>query len=227
MKRRRIAQLASTIAIIIFGFSVYQFVKLYQKQQFMTNAKHLITEMKTQGIHVFDVDKDNINYKKNEIKLLVYGNLLNNKEINKWNKKLIDYNFIDPHLILEQSQSTDLQQKVEELSNLYARNQEIISSRDQKIEKSEDKIKRLQKELDKYYRVPFTKVSAEARTNYDGLKSLSYGNVMTTNFKSTDTISIFGATWYDSIPNTKQQEEKLRLWLKIRLELDSVRIIKN
>jgi hypothetical protein len=47
------------------------------------------------------------------------------------------------------------------------------------------------------------------------------------NFKCTDTISVFGADWYDSIPNTKQQENKLRVQLKLRLELDSVRIIKN
>ena len=225
VKRRRIAQLASTIAIIIFSFSVYQFVKLYQKQQFINNAQHFITEMKSQGVHVFDVDKDNINYKKNEITLLVYGNILNEKEINKWNEKLVDYNLIDTHLILEQSQSTDLQHKVEELSNLYTLNQEIISSRDQKIEKSEDKIKRLQNELNKYYKVPFNQISNEARANYNGLKSLSYGSIMTTNFKTIDTISVFGVSWYDSIPNTHQQEEKLRVWLKIRLKLDSVRII--
>ena len=227
IKQKRIAQLASTVAIIIFGFSVYQFVKLYQKQQFTTNAKHLITEMKTQGIHVFDVDDDNISYAKNEIKLLLYGNALNAKEINNWNLRLADFDLIGTNLILEQSQSTDLQQKVENLSNLYARNQEIISSRDQKIERSEDKILRLQNELDKYYSVPFSKISAEAKANYLGLKTLSYGNIMTTNFQSTDTISIFGVSWDESVINARQQEERLRLWLKIRLELDSVRIIKN
>ena len=116
---------------------------------------------------------------------------------------------------------------MQELTDLYLQNQEIISSRDLKIAERGRKIKELEKELHKYYRVPFTKISAEARANYSGLKTLSYGNVMTTNFKSIDTISIFGVTWYDSIPNTKQQEEKLRIWLKIRLELDSVRIINN
>ena len=56
VKRRKIAQIASTVAISIFGFSVFHFVKLYQKQQFNNNAKHLIIEMKSQGVYVFDID---------------------------------------------------------------------------------------------------------------------------------------------------------------------------
>lgn len=226
-KRRRVAQLASTVALIIFGFSVWQFVRLYKVDQFSINAKHLIAEMKSQGVHVFDLNKDNIDYKNNKIELLIYGDIMSEEDILIWRDRLKDFNLGGTNLTIEQSQSTDLQQKVEELSNLYARNQEIISSRDAKIEKSEDKIKRLRKELDKYYRVPFSKISAEARANYIGLKTLSYGNVMTTNFQSTDTISIFGVTWSEDVINTKQQEEKLRLWLKIRLELDSVRIIQE
>jgi len=224
-KRRRISQLATTVAILIFTFSSYLFLKLYQKDQYTINAKHLINDMKSRNIHIFDINNDNINYKSKEIRLIIYGNIITSKQISYWKNRLIDFDLEGTNLIIEQSQSTDLQQKVENLSNLYARNQEIISSRDKKIEKSEDKIKRLQKELNKYYRVPFTKISAEAKVNYNGLKTLSYGNIMKTNFQKTDTISIFGTTWYDSIPNTKLQEEKLRLWLKIRLELDSVRII--
>tara|TARA_B110000305_G_C19421273_1_gene631053 strand:+ start:194 stop:331 length:138 start_codon:yes stop_codon:yes gene_type:complete len=41
---------------------------------------------------------------------------------------------------------------------------------------------------------------------------------ISTNFKSNDTISVFGADWYASIPNAKQQENKLQVQLKIRLD---------
>jgi F0F1-type ATP synthase membrane subunit b/b' len=57
------------------------------------------------------------------------------------------------------------------LTDLYSINQKIISSRNAKIEKSEDKIERLQKKLNKYYSVSFDKLTAEARTNYNGLKT--------------------------------------------------------
>ncbi|MFK5878946.1 MAG: DUF389 domain-containing protein [Flavobacteriaceae bacterium] len=226
-KRRRIAQVASLIAILVFSFSVYEFFKLYQEDHFKNSAKHLVADMKKSGIHIFKVEKGNVDYQSKTIKLILYGNTIQEEKINFWKNKLIDYDLENANFVIEQSVSSDLENKVQELTNLYSRNQEIISSRDFKIEEKNDKIDRLEKELHKYYRVPFTKISAEARVNYSGLKTLSYGNVMTTNFNKTDTISVFGATWYDSIINTKQQEEKLKIWLKIRLELDSVRIINN
>jgi hypothetical protein len=44
----------------------------------------------------------------------VYGNVLNEQQIRNWNERLIDFNLIDTKLILEQSQDSDLQQKVKE-----------------------------------------------------------------------------------------------------------------
>lgn len=226
-KRKRISQVASIIAILIFSFSVYEFVKLYQESHFKNTAKHLIADMKKSGIHIFEVEKGNLDYKTKTIKLILYGNAIPEEKLKIWKGKLSEYGLEGANFIIEQSASTDIENKVQELTNLYSRNQEIISSRDLKIKEKEARIKELEQELHKYYRVPFTKISAEARANYYGLKTLSYGNIMTTNFKKMDTISIFGATWYDSIPDTNQQEEKLRIWLKIRLELDSVIIINN
>lgn len=226
-KRKRIAQIATVVAIVIFGYSVYEFTNLYKVGHFKNNAKHLISDMKESGIHIFEVEDENIDYQTKTIKLLLYGNSIPEEKVAFWKSKLAEYGLEDANFLLEQSSSTDMENKVQELTDLYSRNQKIISSRDMKIEERGEKIKELEKELNKYYRVPFTKISAEAKANYSGLETLSYGNVITTNFNSIDTISVFGATWYDSIPNTKQQEEKLKSWLKIRLELDSVRIINN
>ncbi|OIQ37372.1 MAG: hypothetical protein BM563_08745 [Bacteroidetes bacterium MedPE-SWsnd-G1] len=226
-KRKRVAQVASFLALVIFSFSVFQFYKLYKIDQFGINAKHLIEAMKQSGVHIFDANKGDIDYKTKSIKLIIYGDAMSQSEVESWNNRLSEFELTNVKLNIEQSQSTDLQNKVEQLTDLYARNQEIIVSRDEKIKTSEDKIKELQNELDKYYRVPFSKVRDEARIVYSGLKTLSYGHVMTTNFQSIDTISIFAASWYDSIPNTKQQEVKLKLWLKTRLELDSVILIEQ
>ncbi|MDT0552542.1 DUF389 domain-containing protein [Urechidicola vernalis] len=226
-KRKRVAQVASFLALVIFSFSVFQFYKLYKIDQFGINAKHLIEAMKQSGVHIFDSNKGDIDYKTKSIKLIIYGDAMSQSEVESWNNRLSEFELTNVKLNIEQSQSTDLQNKVEQLTDLYARNQEIIVSRDEKIKTSEDKIKELQNELDKYYRVPFSKVRDEARIVYSGLKTLSYGHVMTTNFQSIDTISIFAASWYDSIPNTKQQEVKLKLWLKTRLELDSVILIEQ
>ncbi len=226
-RRKVVAQFATFIAILIFGFSVMQFVRLYRIDRFETNAKHLISEMKASGIHIFDVNKENINYKNKEISIIVYGKALTNAEMNFWNTKLTNYDLEGAKLTIEQSQSSDLQNRVEELKNLYARNQEIISSRDEKIEQSEDKIAFLTQELNKYTKVPFVQISREAKINYEGLKSLSYANYISTNFQSVDTITVFKVSWYDSINKVAIKEKKLSDWLKTRLKLDTIQVIRD
>jgi uncharacterized hydrophobic protein (TIGR00271 family) len=227
-KRKRIAQFATFVALIIFGFSVIQFYQLYQRGQFIQKAHNFIEEMKDEGISIIDEKDKNINYENNSIKLVLYGKTLNSDEIKQWEDKLTDYGLSATNLKIQQgADDSDIRAEVQNLSDLYARNQQIISSRDEKIEQSEEKIKQLENELNKYYKVPFSNLSQEAKINYSGLKTLSYANVISTNFKSTDTLSVFTTTWYDSIPNNQEQQQKLKLWLKIRLSLDTLKVVRE
>jgi uncharacterized hydrophobic protein (TIGR00271 family) len=227
-KRKRIAQLASFIAILIFGFSVFQFYQLFQRDQFVQKAHIFIEEMKSEGISIIDEKDKNINYDKNSIKLVLFGKTLNSDEIKQWEDKLTDYGLSTTKLNIQQgADDSDMRAEVKNLTDLYSRNQQIISSRDQKIKQSEDKIKLLEAELSKYYKIPFNKISQEAKINYTGLKTLSYANVISTNFKSTDTLSVFTTTWYDSIQNNQEQEQILKKWLKKRLDLDTLRVLRE
>lgn len=224
-KRKRIAQLASFVAIIIFAFSVFQFYQLYQRGQYIQNANNFIQEMKDEGISIIDEEDKNINYTNKSIKLVLFGKTLSKTEIENWESKLATYGLADTKLNIQQgADDSDLRAQVENLSDLYAQNQGIILSRDEKIKQSEHKIKLLQAELNKYYKVPFVQLSQEAKTNYSALESLSYSNVISTNFKTTDTLTVFTASWYDSVPNHSQQEIKLKEWLKIRLQLDTLKV---
>ncbi len=227
-KRKRIAQLATFVAILIFGFSVYTFYELYKKNSFEDIAKTFIEEMKANDISIIDEDDENINYQNNSIKLVLYGRNLTKDEIKKWESKLVDYGLPTTKLNIQQgADNSDLRAEVQDLSDLYARNQQIISSRDEKIRQSEDKIKVLETELSKYYKVPFSQLSKEVKINYGGLKSLKFSNLISTNFESTDTISVFTTSWYDSIPNKDTQEVKLKEFLKTRLKLDTLRVVRE
>lgn len=224
-KRKRIAQLASFLAIIIFVFSVIEFYQLYQRGQFIRNAHTFIQEMKDKGISIIDEKDNNINSTNKTIKLVLFGKKLSENEIENWESKLPSYGLTDTKLNIQQGiDDSDLRAEVQNLSDLYARNQEIISSRDEKIKLSEHKIKLLESELKKYYKVPFLQLSQEAKINYDALESLSYSNVITTNFTTIDTLTVFTASWYDSVPNNTQQEIKLKEWLKKRLQLDTLKL---
>lgn len=227
-KRKRIAQLASFVALLIFGFSVIQFYQLFQKDQFVQNAHNFIEEMKAEGISIIDEDDKNINYDENSIKLVLYGKTLSSDEIKQWETKLIDYGLPTTKLNIQQGiDDSDLRAEVQNLTDLYARNQQIISSRDEKIKQSEDKIKLLEAELSKYYKIPFSQLSKEVKIYHQGLKSLKYSNVISTNFESTDTIAVFTTVWYDSIPDKDIQEANLKKFLKTSLDLDTLRVVRE
>jgi len=229
-KRKRIARLASFVAVLVFSGSIYMFVNLFKENQFKQAAQHLINDIKESGISIIDEVAENINYKNKSIKLVIYGYKIPKEELDNWEAKLFEYGLEQTKLIFQQgADDTDIRNEVKSLSDLYAQNQKIISSRDESIKEKEDRIKLLETELSKFYdtQIPFVQISKEAQINYNGLSNLSYAKMVQTNFKTTDTITVFNAKWYDTVPNTTNQKLLLKKWLKTRLNLDTLQLNNN
>jgi uncharacterized hydrophobic protein (TIGR00271 family) len=224
-KRKRIARMASFVALMVLAGSIYMFVNLLNEDQYKQAAQHFIDEIKGSGISIIDEDAKNIDYANRSIKLVVYGNKLTKSEIDLWKAKLPEYGLLNTDLNFQQGlDDSDLRSDVENLTNLYSHNQKIISSRDESIKEKEDKIKLLESQLSKYNEIPFIQISKEAQINYNGLEKLGYARLISTNFNTVDTLNVFNATWYDSVPNTSQQEILLKKWLKARLNLDTLQL---
>ena len=227
-KRKRIARVASIVALMILAGSIYMFINLLNEDQFKQAAQHLINDIKESGISIIDENDKNINYTNRSIKLVVYGNKLTETEIEKWKAKLPEFRLLNTDLVFHQGMDdSDLRNEVKNLTDLYSQNQKIISSRDESIKEKEAKIKSLETQLSKYQEIPFIQISKEAQINYNGLEKLGYARLVSTNFNTVDTLSIFNATWYDSVPNTIQQEILLSKWLKTRLNLDTLQLNRN
>lgn len=223
-KRRRIAQLASFVAASIFFGSIWMFYNLWGENRFTQNAKHIITEIKNSGVSIIDQQKEHINYEAQSIKLIVFGDKLKKQQINIWNSRLEEFGLKGVQLNFQQGRDdSDIRNDVQNLRDLYAQNQKIISTRDESIKQKEEKIKLLEATLSKHYakEIPFVQLSKEAKINYDALAGLSYANRIHNNFKTVDTIKVFRALWHDSIPHA-DQELKLKKWLKQRLKLDTL-----
>ncbi|MFD1294548.1 DUF389 domain-containing protein [Lutibacter holmesii] len=229
-KRKRIASMASIVAIIIFTASIYMFFNLFKQNQFNQSAQQLINDIKSNGISIIDENSKNIDYKNNSIKIFVYGNKLTKNEIARWKSRLNEYGLTDTKLLFHQGvDDSDLRNEVKNLTDLYSQNQRLITSRDETIKEKEEKIKLLESEISKYFdnEIPFIQISEEAQINYTGLAGISFAKEISTNFKKIDTIAVFKTTWYDSIPNKEQQEIQLKKWLKTRLKLDTLIVTKN
>jgi len=229
-KRKRIARTASFIAFIIFGVSIYLFYGLFVKNNYMQNAQSFIQELKNKGVSIID-NEQSIDYAKKRINLFVFGKTVSQDKIDNWRTILIKKGLTNTDLNISQSKDdADIRTDLNNLKDLYGQNQKIIGSRDESIKQKETKISELENKINKLksHQIPFNQISKEAKINYQNLESLSYYKRIKTNFSSIDTLVVFEAKWKDSLSNisTKNELFKLRLWLKTRLKIDSIQVVR-
>ena len=221
--RKRIAQLASAIALIIFSYSIYTFFQLYQENTFEQNSMNYIDNLeRTTGAGIIN---KKISYANKKIDLVIIGKNLTEEEQIQWRSKLADYNLNDIRLNITQDEETSkLSDKVKSIEDLYVKNQKLIASKEESIQEKDIKIKELIKVLEKLNKekIPFDQISQEAKINYDGLKTISFSKVITTNFETIDTIPIASISWYDSISNKDELQARIERWLKRRLNLNNL-----
>jgi|TARA_B110000285_G_C15123479_1_gene618677 uncharacterized hydrophobic protein (TIGR00271 family) len=221
--RKRIAQLASTVALIIFSYSIYTFVQLYKENTFEQNSMNYINDLeKATGAGIIN---RKINYSDKKIDLVNIGKKLTEEEQIEWKSKLVDYKLNSTTLKITQDEETSkLSDKVKSIEDLYVKNQKLIASKEESIQEKDLKIKELIKALEKLTkeRIPFAQISQEAKINYEGLKTISFSKVISTNFETIDTIPAASITWHDSISNKDELQARMARWLKKRLNLDNL-----
>lgn len=231
MKRKRIARFASFVALFILVVSVYQFYLLFIEKQFKQTAHNFIVELKEQGVTILGDDEKNISYNDKTITLPIIGSLVSESEKKIWEDRLIELGLIDVKLEVYQENDAEMRKQVESLQELYSQKLEIINRRDESIKAKEDQIRLLENELAKFYkdRVPFKNISEEARIIYENMVKMSYYNRIETDFTKIDSIPVFSIQWKEGVDTMaiRQQELKLNLWLRTRLKLDTLKIVRE
>ena len=74
-KRKFISRLASFIAILVLGASIFTFYKLYQKNTYTANVKTFKTAVKDLGYVLIDEDKSDFNFDTKTLELTIFGNV--------------------------------------------------------------------------------------------------------------------------------------------------------
>lgn len=100
-------------------------------------------------------------------------------------------------------------------------------SQTQKINFLEDKVQQLLV-LEINY-IEFPNLLKEVNINYSEIDEFSYSNILKSDFKSIDTVSVFYVKWNDTLVtevNIINRSIQLEKWLKYKLNLDSI-IIKR
>lgn len=226
-KRRRIAQIATTIAVVVMVPSVILFINLLQKQVYESKAREFFSEVvKFNGAETI---KFIHNYENQELEVFLIGATVPQSAIENWRQHLGEVEALKESSFTVHQGSTGIDDmallstrlRSGVLEDLYVKNQEVIENKDAKISL-------LENELMKYRNgvFSFRQISEEVKVNYQNVSSLSYANIISTDFSKIDTIPTFIINWKsNTTQRVKNSEtEKIQKWLDVRLELDTVAV---
>jgi uncharacterized hydrophobic protein (TIGR00271 family) len=204
IKRKRISRFATLAAIIVMIPAVWTFVNVVNESNFKNDAlKFLNSELdilpnskyiKKNTVVQYHSDKPSV------IELTTLGNDQISKEIEfVLNTKMKNYSSLNnTELIINQSIFREIN-NLEYMEELRSRDSLDLLSQTQKINFLEDKVQELLV-LEKNY-IEFPNLLKELNINYSEIDEFSYSNILKSDFKSIDTVSVFYVKWNDSLVN--------------------------
>jgi len=227
-KRKRIARLASLVAIIVMIPAGFTFVDVLKESRFEIDAKAFINdELKALPNSSFIIKNATPNYDPlgdSFIELIPFGN----DEISEETRLLLEARFANysalkkAKLSINQVKNRSIN-NLEYMEELRTRDSVDLLTQGQKIAYLENTVSRLSK-LERS-QIPFEDLVREAKINYENLKSVSYSKRITSDFSKMDTLNMFSFDWVDSLTTKEQKQnnlKKLSLWFKEKLKLDTL-----
>jgi len=230
IRRRRISRFATLAAVVVMIPAVWTFVNVVKESNFKNDAMSFVnSELDILPNSKYIKKNIVIQYNKDipsVIELTTLGNDQISDEIEfVLSTKMKNYSSLDnTELIINQSLFREIN-NLEYMEELRSRDSLDLLSQTQKINFLENKIQQLLK-LEQNY-IEFPGLVNEVSINYSEIQNFSYSNVLKSDFKSIDTISVFYVKWNDSLINELDIANKsvqLEKWLKYKLNLDSILI---
>lgn len=221
---------SSIVAFVILTAipSIYLAYNVVNRTIFEQNARNFITTEfnleETQVIsHHFTIDED-----ERIINVTLYGKVLEEDKIDAIRKRMVSYKLDDTQLKVHQAYQEDYaataSQEFEKMSanlkigvleELYRKNEEVLSSKEEQIKLLEDKLLSLQ--IKQY---PIKDIRDELMVLYPKLSSILMGDMVT---EEADTVCY---AIVNSTSATKYNDKhKIKEWLKIRTKADSLVVV--
>ncbi len=111
------------------------------------------------------------------------------------------------------------------IEDIYKKNEEIIFSKNQRIKFLEGQIIELKKDT-----IPIHNITKEVKIYFPKIKEFAYGKTIGAgDSNKTDTMFSFIVKWQKRTwrKEKKKQKEVLKKWLKVRLNLDTLRVVED
>jgi uncharacterized hydrophobic protein (TIGR00271 family) len=221
-QRKRVAQIATTIAIVVMVPSALLFWKLLNKEILTSSVETFIIEnVYYQDTFLYKYDYD---FDSKSLDIYLGGETVPESVINSWRTKLLNSKRLDD-ISLNVKQSKDdtefTSTNFVTLSDMFSRSLETLESRESRIRNLENQLRSLSTGD-----IPFETLVEEIRINYGDLSSISFSNTFVSDFEKIDTIPVFTVSWRDGVSRQVRatNNEKLKTWLAFKLGKESIEI---
>lgn len=232
-RRRTIARFASLVALLVMIPAGFTFYSVFQESRFMSQAQQLVNE--TIGMYQYDGEGRYLRNLNNfiydpegtsRIEVVSMGDeVIPDNVIRTWRAQKNNYSrLIDAELIVVQGGKDDSEERYQFINELYESKKEELQSKEAQIALLEEELAVARRMSLK--QIPFSDISAEAKTNYEELSQLSFSYKITTDFSKTDTLPVFIARWKEGIASgeLQKQHQKLTQWLQLRLKDSTIQV---
>ncbi|WP_034057415.1 DUF389 domain-containing protein [Lacinutrix jangbogonensis] len=227
-KRKRIARLASFVAVLVMIPAVLTFLNVLKKSNFNHDADRFISK-ELEALPNANYIKKNAskNYNPKEIstiELTTFGaDEIPEATVAVLQQRFSHYNALKNTKLQVNQVKNRIVNNLEYMEELRTRDSLDLMSQQQKIAFLEDKVRKLSRFERK--QIPFENLSQEVRINYENIDAFGYASKVNSNFTTIDTINVFSIKWKDSVSNDSlnaTQKNKLEAWLKFKLKLDTL-----
>ena len=235
-KRKRIARLASLVAVIVMIPAFWTFLTVLQESKYERDYKNYVeNEIETNPnlwLQRKVLDKDN-----KRISLFFNGDVSDEMISDLQNEKRNYENLEDFDLVINANKTRSADRLNQSLDRAYADLDEkdnIIDGLQKQIMALEENITNLNKLIESNNTnkdaVSFSSLSRDAKVRFNDLEFFGYAKMLESkDFINIDTVNVANIRWKvalsDSVVSVKEKE--LQKWLKKELKVDTVYIRRN
>lgn len=223
-KKKKVSRWIAVLTIVIIIPSVYSAIVMIRENNFNHTAKEFIAENKELArSYIYDYDIYS-HSKPPKLELFIAGEALDQEEMNILYRSAHKFGLTDDQLIISQRGATDQSEMTDRVAI-----QSIYERSDQEIQKREQIISSMEKELQTYKskELPYEQITNELVAQYPSLSdvTLTRGYSITTDTlgRTEEIIIILQAEKRISQENM----EKLRKWLSVRLDFENIKLLQQ
>ncbi len=237
-KRKRTAQIASLVAILVMVPAVLTFLKVYRQSIVDSNYKNFLKKEVMSNNNLW-LQRDNINVNDKKINLFFNGDITEATETDLRNE-LKDYeNLNDFELIINENKARSVDRIVDAYDRAISdldRQDNIIQGLHKEIDDLKNNISQLNNRietnalLNDKNSIPFSSIAKDVKIRFNGIKEIRFSKVLTTkDFIKIDTLPEANIFWNNNLKEDfiLNKEKELQAWLQKEMKLDTLYIKKH